>query len=119
MIINPNPEREFDDFHVICPYCGERYDGADLASEQPAEMICEECEGAFSYYAEYSVTYYAEPVCPPADVEIEPSPVAEALMIDAALDVAADVLECVGGTVDTVGDAVVDIMESIGEMLDL
>jgi hypothetical protein len=86
--INQNPQREFDDYYVICPYCGAKYgDCGEWVKDYHTEMICEECSGVFDHYAEYSVSYITQPVRPPS-VEVETVVVASG-----SADVVSDVLD--------------------------
>lgn len=53
----------YDDEYVVCPHCGCRHgDAWEWAKSQyPESMTCDGCERSFSYWAEYTATYYTKP----------------------------------------------------------
>lgn len=58
-------EKTSDPCYVICPYCGEGHgDCWEWVTDNVREEQCQnpECGKTFACYAEYDVTYCAEPV---------------------------------------------------------
>lgn len=60
------PESTHHGQYVICPWCkAEHGDCWEWVTDRPSEMTCEGCGGTFAYWADYDVTYSANPRTPP------------------------------------------------------
>jgi hypothetical protein len=71
--LNAEPQIEYSYEYVICPYCDERSgDCWEWVTEQKNTQTCEVCGGQYAYWAEYSATYYTEPVTPPPETNLLP-----------------------------------------------
>jgi hypothetical protein len=58
-----DPESQFDDCNVICPYCKASYqfDGHDY-TDTPTEETCYKCEKTYIRWDEASITHYTRPI---------------------------------------------------------
>ena len=57
------PEEQYDDVYAVCPYCLTKHgDCWEWVTENDEITICDECGKKFTVRAEYSVTYYSNPI---------------------------------------------------------
>lgn len=53
------PEEQSDDCHVICPYCGNKYQAeSEDFSENEREEECHKCGKTYLLHSEFYVTHY-------------------------------------------------------------
>ena len=65
--MSDKPTTQMDGRYVVCPWCKAQHgDCWEWVKDHPGDMTCD-CGGTIKYWAEYDVTYFAEPGEPPPD----------------------------------------------------
>ena len=59
------PERQHDDCHAICPYCGEIdfQPEAENYSDTASEEQCQNCDKKYHLFQSFEVIHYTHPDC--------------------------------------------------------